>query len=328
MAAQDAPVDREQDGAAAARGDEGKGKENETSSPGTSEDHGKDNSLISRVAKSTVGLATSMLSGAPSSSILASAVAGKGSTSASAATAPSEPTSHQAQASARSQPDIAAPGQQFRASQAHIHASAEEAAFSDFLDSTPVVQPSGSSQMDDATWHMASMEGTGDSTSDHAATAYSSVAEQERHDGEAVVSILTDASEHLPDSLLDDMLSPEEQENLRRALFGPSTGEDRGEVDWNHVLNFIPEYLRHEEPQVDAYMDTGLLDPAEAWDTWVGQWKDVLTRYQDEVWGDLATVVRQARQEVDELAQVQKDELPHETPALRRLRGILGHLRG
>jgi len=182
--------------------------------------------------------------------------------------------------------------------------------------------------MDDATWHLTSVKETGSDLSELGTIAYSSVAEQEQHDGEAVVSLLLDSNEHLPDSLEDDLLSPEQRESLRKALFGQSSNSARENVDWNHVLNFIPDYLRGQEPNMDSYLDTGLADPAEAWDSWVGQWKEVLTRYQDEVWGDLESLVKEARQEVEQLAQAQKDELSPETPALRRLRAILGHLRG
>ena len=305
----------------------GKGKGKETDAQGTREPRGDGSSMLSRIANSTVGLANSMLSGTPSSSVLASAASEKGSTSALAA---GEARSHHAEDSAQFRPDFAGgPAQPFRATQAQSHVAAEEAAFSDFLDSTPVFQPSGASQMDDATWHMTSVKETGSDPSDLGATTFSSVAEQERHDGEAVVALLLDSNEHLPDSLEDDVLSPAQRENLRRALFGGQPSASAGEnIDWNHVLNFIPDYLRDQEPNMDSYLDTGLSDPAEAWDSWIGQWQDVLTRYQDEVWGDLDSLVKEARQEVEQLAQAQKDEPSPETPALRRLRAILGHLRG
>ncbi|KAJ9164942.1 hypothetical protein NKR19_g914 [Coniochaeta hoffmannii] len=304
-----------------------KGKEKETASQDTTQGAGEDgSSMLSRITTSTVGLVNSMVSGTPSSSVLASAVSEKGSTS---ALAPGGSRTHHAEGSTQFRPDISGgPAKPFRASQAQSHVAAEEAAFSDFLDSTPVFQPSGASQMDDATWHLTSVKETGSDLSELGTITYSSVAEQEQHDGEAVVSLLLDSNEHLPDSLEDDLLSPEQRESLRKALFGQSSNSARENVDWNHVLNFIPDYLRGQEPNMDSYLDTGLADPAEAWDSWVGQWKEVLTRYQDEVWGDLESLVKEARQEVEQLAQAQKDELSPETPALRRLRAILGHLRG
>lgn len=311
-------------GKGAANG-KGKGKEKDEAVPRprqTGDARGEDDSLMSRIANSTVGLASSMLSGTPSNSALASAVSEKGSTSAAAASRP-----HHEESSAQFRPDVATGSQPFRATQAQGHIAQEEAAFSDFLDSTPVFQPTGSSDVE-AAWQPSNVVDTQISPLGQGQTTYSSVLEQQRHDGEAVVSLLLDTNEHLPDDLEEDILSPEERENLRKALFGQSSGMERQDVDWNHVLNFIPEYLRLEHPSLESYMDTGLSDPAEAWESWVGQWEDVLTRYNDEVWGDLGSLVKEARQEVEQLAQVQQDEPPPETPALRRLRAILGHLRG
>lgn len=278
--------------------------------------------MMSRIASSTVGLANSILSGTPNSSVLASATSEKGSASAASASRP-----HHEESSARSQPDIATGSRPFRTSQVQTHVAAEEAAFSDFLDSTPVFQPAGPSESE-STWHMTATTTRGNVPPNDGFAAYSSVAEQESHDGEAVVALLMDANEHLPDSLEDDVLSPEERDSLRTALFGQSPDSRRQSVDWNHVLNFIPDYLRGEEPTVESYMDTGLSDPAEAWRGWIAQWEDVLTRYHDEVWGDLGSLVKEARREVEQLGKIQPDEPPPETPALRRLRAILGHLRG
>ncbi|OIW34794.1 hypothetical protein CONLIGDRAFT_25733 [Coniochaeta ligniaria NRRL 30616] len=303
----------------------GKGKERDEGVPSTrraSDPHEEDGSLMSRIANSTVGLANSMLSGVPSNSILASAVSEKGSTSAAAGSRPDH-----AESSVQFRPDITTGSQPFRSAQVQGHVAEEEAAFSDFLDSTPVFQPAGPSDVE-AVRQPSGTANTQLAPLDHGPTTYSSVSEQERHDGAAVVSLLMDTNEYLPDHLEDGILSAGEKESLRKALFGQASDVQRQDVDWNHVLNFIPEYLRHEEQSVDSYLDTGLSDPAEAWQAWVGQWEDVLTRYDDEVWGDLGSLVKEARQEVEQLEQVRQDEPAPETPALRRLRAILGHLRG
>ncbi|KAH8905495.1 hypothetical protein BR93DRAFT_939462 [Coniochaeta sp. PMI_546] len=303
----------------------GKGKERDEavqSTRQTTNPQGEDDSLMSRIANSTSSLANALLSGTPSNSVLASAVSDKGSTSTAAGARP-----HHGESSTQFRPDIVTSSQAFRGAQAQEHAAEEEAAFSDFLDSTPVFQPAGSSNLE-AVWQGSNIDNPQTGFLERGTTTYSSVLEQETHDGEAVVSLLMDTNEHLTDHLEDDVLSPEERESLRKALFGQSSDVKREDVDWNHVLNFLPEYLRLEEPNMNSYMDTGLSDPAEAWQIWVGQWEDVLTRYNDEVWGDLGSLVKEARKEVEQLAQVQQDEPPPETPALRRLRAILGHLRG
>lgn len=55
------------------------------------------------------------------------------------------------------------------------------------------------------------------------------------------------------------------------------------------------------------------------------QWLDVLTRYQDEVWGDMLPLVQDARSEVEQ-AIIGKGGDFQGGPAVRRLAMILGHL--
>jgi hypothetical protein len=311
------------DKAAADGKDKGKGRDESVPSTKQATNlDGEDDSLVSRIANSTVGLANSMFSGTPSNSVLANAVSEKGSPSTAAGS-----RLHPGESSAQFRPDIAMGSQPFMGARVQGYVAEEESAFSDFLDSTPVFQPAGSTD-EEAVWQPTGVLKTGSTPVGHEPVTYTSVLEQERHDGEAVVSLLMDANEQLPDHLEDEVLLPEEKEGLRKALFEQSPGAQRKDVDWNHVLNFIPDYLRLEEQNMDSYMDTGLSDPAEAWQTWVAQWEDVLTRYNDEVWGDLSSLAKEARQEVEQLAQVRQDEPAPETPALRRLRAILGHLRG
>lgn len=268
-------------------------------------DDNEGDSLISRIANSTVGLASSMLSGTPSSSVLTNATSEKGSSS----TAPGS-TTHHAENSEHVRPDIAAgpqPSQAFRNSQAQGHATAQEAAFSDFLDSTPAFQPST------AELQTATTAQTDTFSQRHDTHAYPSAAEMAQHDGQPVVSLLQDTTAHLPDTLTDDPLTPSEEESLRKALFGPAQEDP---VDWDHALNFIPFDLRMGEALRNN-----------EWQAWLHQWEDVLIRYDDEVWGGLSDLVDEARGEMMGLAQTPEDEVPS-MPALRRLRAILGHLQG
>lgn len=57
----------------------------------------------------------------------------------------------------------------------------------------------------------------------------------------------------------------------------------------------------------------------------LGQWLDVLTRYQDEVWGDMLLLVKEARSEVEQ-AIVDGRVDSQGGPAVRRLAMIFGHL--
>ncbi|KAB5580421.1 hypothetical protein GE09DRAFT_1082137 [Coniochaeta sp. 2T2.1] len=314
----------------------GKGKEKDDPAPSTGHptdpDSSPDPSLLSRITTSTTTLASSLLSGPPSNTILASATADKASSS----SQQSAQISHAESSSANFQPapvsstSTSTSQQPFRTTQSHSHAAEEEAAFSSFLDDVPVFQPGRGEE----TWHMS----TPDPVAVNVDFTPSSAREAEAHDGEAVISLLSSPTTHLPDTLVDDPLTPEQQTSLRNALFGgphPTSSSNQNEeevVDWNHILNFIPPYLRQDEPSLESYLDTGLEDPAEAWQSWVGQWEGVLNRYDDEVWGDLGGLVGEARREVEELKRTRaaggEEGGRIETPALRRLRGILGHLRG
>lgn len=132
---------------------------------------------------------------------------------------------------------------------------------------------------------------------------------QEMHDGEEVAALLAD-----PDSLqftdsVDFGSVPAQLPRLRAALQGE---EGTPSSAWDHLLNFWP------------VADENLKSSKSAW---LGQWKDVLTRYTDEVWGELGTDARQAKEEVD--AELQRDQDgERELQSLRRLRQILAHLRG
>lgn len=132
---------------------------------------------------------------------------------------------------------------------------------------------------------------------------------QEMHDGEEVAALLAD-----PDSLqftdsVDFGSVPAQLPRLRAALQGD---EGMSSSTWDHLLNFWPVADENLESSKSA---------------WLGQWKDVLTRYNEEVWGELGTDARQAKEEVD--AELQRDQGgERELQSLRRLRQILAHLRG
>jgi len=72
-----------------------------------------------------------------------------------------------------------------------------------------------------------------------------------------------------------------------------------------------------------AYSQNG--QPVPSTQVWRAQWASVLTRYTDEVWGNLLPLVVDARAEVKAAVESEGSEEP---VALRRLRAVLGHLRG
>ena len=299
-------------------GDKGKGK-----APQRPQSHAEDSetppnsSLASRIANSAVGLAGSMVGGPPSNAALAESLSGeKGQSSTANGSAQRVgESSVQLQQGAPS-------GSSFRGNQSQAHIAAEESAFATFLDGTSVLQPPESTSTLETAWqaHAAVLQGDGPN---RRAKVYSSVDEQQRRDGEAVVSLLAGGDDVIfPDEAGDETMSPEDRDSLRRALFGGASGTAVSSHQWDNVLNFIPDYLRAGTGHIRAS------DRDAEWNNWVEGWSDVLTKYNDEVWGDLGSLVEQAQSELEQLEAAKPDDPPPETKALRRLQAILGHLRG
>lgn len=148
---------------------------------------------------------------------------------------------------------------------------------------------------------------------------------QEQVDGSDVVGLLSQPDE--PPSLedLDNSISEPEAARLREALF---TQGSRQPV-WDDLLNFNPDFSQPAGSSDELVSHFGLHDPEAARDVWLQQWGDVLTRYTDEVWGDLGSLATKARQEIDDLANRDHSRSgSSETKALDRLRQILAHVRG
>ena len=151
------------------------------------------------------------------------------------------------------------------------------------------------------------------------------VEEQGQLDGQDVVALLSGGEESLcfPDSV-DFGLGFSEAPRLRAALFGD---EGSTALSWDHLLNFwpledpslYPDFVSRSPKKLDSHADST---------PWFHQWKNVLTRYSDEVWGELAPEVEKARAEVDAVETLQTPDPEKGLASLRRLQHILSHLRG
>ena len=143
------------------------------------------------------------------------------------------------------------------------------------------------------------------------------VHEQETRDGEdvrAILSSLMDLEEFesppIDDEDYDWGLSAEQLTQLRamtKEIFGPPQPHISAVVE--HPLNLNPSFEG---------------ETVEAREHWREQWEGVLTRYTDEVWGGLLPLVKQAKQEIEELGD--EGSAREKPTALRRLEAILGHL--
>ncbi|KAK1757579.1 hypothetical protein QBC47DRAFT_451000 [Echria macrotheca] len=214
-------------------------------------------------------------------------------------------------------PSLMAP-ESVRPRQTQEHIAREEASFSAFLDGISIEQASASDIPQIAQQPPRSgsvpFQSEGHSTS---------VAEQEARDGQEVVALLSAGDDTDLDLDVEEGISTADRLNLHKALFGEGSGDSTSVVAWDNILNFIPRYLREGAAATDSSVDTG-----EAWQTWVDQWSRVLTGYQDEVWGNLDSLIAEARSEVQALQDVKPEEKPPQLKALLRLQAILGHLRG
>ncbi|KAI3397500.1 hypothetical protein diail_10712 [Diaporthe ilicicola] len=291
-------------------------------------------SLMSRVGRSAASLSQSVMHGKPTASDLVNV----SSSEKAGPSSSSRPVALGEASFTAPRPGTSGPGV-FRSDQADAYAAAEEAAFSDFLDGTPTFIATEPAGLDQA-WLRAGGGSAAPGTeapprTDRAPglTSASSVAEQQAQDGVEVVRLLSQVTEEeTPEFGAGDMISKEDMKSLRQALFEDGASDQISAADWNNVLNFVPDFLRGERdgPGIGAsgnsHMNLGVSEPAEAGHIWLEQWNRVLTGYTDEVWGDLGSLVEEARTEVARMRNT-KDEQATGAPAVRQLRTILSRVR-
>ncbi|TQV96024.1 hypothetical protein V2A60_001177 [Cordyceps javanica] len=147
--------------------------------------------------------------------------------------------------------------------------------------------------------------------------------EQATTDGADVVQLLSVPEEEPIYSEFDELLTENEVARLREAFFANGTSQPA----WNHLLSFYPAFVSDPNRSREAISFMGTEDTAVAHETWLGQWHNVLNSYTDEVWGDLGSLVEEARHEIQEIASRTDNPSP-ESKALDRLRQILAHVRG
>ncbi|KAI0845624.1 hypothetical protein F5Y00DRAFT_246008 [Daldinia vernicosa] len=128
---------------------------------------------------------------------------------------------------------------------------------------------------------------------------------------------------------IDTTLTDTEQAALRHRLFeNGEPGEHAPRGRWDDALNFFPG-LGPNSSSIQEYADLlGTSDLEEAKNIWVGQWQGVLTSYTDEVWGELRSLVKVAREELTNISEPHEEASPSKLKAVRRLQQLLSHIRG
>lgn len=287
------------------------------------------NSVLSRLGQSMTALSRSVVHGTPAANDLASLVSSEksGPSSSSRKVDPLLESTSTAAASGSSSTGV------FRSEHTNAHVAAEQAAFSDFLDSTTVLAPAEPTGLEKA-WEVATSASLTPTTfGAPSGVTESSVAEQQEMDGVEVVQLLSQTDGEMPAFEGQMTLSEPELKSLGQALFEDGSPAQMSASDWNNMLNFIPDFLRGQgdsygilDASESSYMNLGLTDTAEAGQLWLDEWNRVLTNYNDEVWGDLGDLVQQARIEVQKFKTGQEDRTP-DPAALRQLRTVLIRVR-
>jgi len=188
--------------------------------------------------------------------------------------------------------------------------------------------------------------GRTDTRSEAGLVWYNTVHEQQQHDGDAVLSILSHPSaitnelEALPveEEVLDWNLTDEQISRLRTLvddIFPPP--EKHISMSAEHQLNLIPDMFStpttsdpvpfNDTNLEESYMHFDNIPRNKARQMWMEQWEGVLTRYTDEVWGNLLPLVIEAREEIKAIKEDRPENTIEQSKALRRLRQILGHMR-
>lgn len=313
--------------------DRGKGVANDDPSQGAPRQaHADSDSVMSRLGRSAAGLSRSVLQGTPSANDLAD-VASTGKGGSSSTSSHKRETLGEASSTARASSSGEAGGG-FRSDQAESHVAAEEAAFSAFLDNSDALEPTEPVGWEKAWQVVGPLDARSTSHGLLPGAAVTSIAEQQGRDGGEVVRLLSQTDDEMP-GLEDGLgLSEAELRSLRRALFEDGSPAQLSASDWRNILNFIPDFLREQDgshgqiPAHNSFMNLGVTDTAEAGQLWLEEWNRVLTGYTDEVWGDLADLVHEARTEVEQIRSSKDESRRRADPtALPRLQYVLARVR-
>jgi hypothetical protein len=343
---------------------DGKGKrrakgDEDTENPAASDNvFQNSSSMLGRLTASAAGLAQSALT-APSSTEISDRASA---TLTSAGKGPQTGGNHSSawaeSSRASQQPTLPTlhgqPPSSFRSGHSEEHARGAEAEFSSFLDGIdpfmPFSEVRGGASLTPRPENVTPLDGIRIGTEtvrdQYGQATYNSVDEQQSHDGEEVWAILSKPSAMSDDlELLQDEdervnwnLTDQQISRLRMImdeLLPPPESHIPQQID--HPMNLVPHMLSTSviypsnpitAREEDSILYFGSSMPQEtARQTWMSQWESVLTRYTDEVWGNLLPLVTEARQEINALKGEPATALAEPPTALRRLQLVLDHLR-
>ena len=212
-----------------------------------------------------------------------------------------------------------------RSGHSEEHVRVAEAEFSSFLSGADPFTSSSKAHdganLTSGLENMPSLDGIGIRTEtfkdQYGRASYSSLEEQQRHDGEEVLAILSKPSA-VPDDL--ELLQDEDEDvnwnltdqqiarlrSIMDDILPPAESHIPQQID--HPMNLVPTMLSpsaiYQSSSSTATEQDSILyfgssiSQETARHTWMSQWESVLTRYTDEVWGNLLPLVTEARKEI------------------------------
>jgi hypothetical protein len=304
--------------------EKGKGKGKESDSPPNVP---RETSAISRIAESAVQLGGSLIPRRPAASDLSCAISAEKGTAASR-------NPHQSSAiegeSSTTGPPVS--GESFRSNDTGRHIRQHEREFSNFLNGTDILTPAPLTDIRQDSTPKVANSSTYQPRYGH---LRSDITAQEMQDGAAVSTLLHSEPAEDQFTLDEEMLPEPEMQRLRQTLFGG--GEYSAEF-WAQILDFTPESLQKDISESagldgsrpiseDAVSLTGLSQMEEARNQWASHWDGVLSRYNEEVWGELTPLVQAAKESLRTIMQTGTGEQGADMKAVARLRQLLAHIR-
>ncbi|XMA10468.1 hypothetical protein WAI453_003259 [Rhynchosporium graminicola] len=308
----------------------GKGRAERLKDDSKQESSIQDSSILSRVAASATGLTRNAFTTSNPSELnqqAAAALSSSNKTQSIPNPGTSSNTWAESSRSSQAQPNSQASSSGLRTGHSEQHSQLSEAEFSSFLNGIDSFVPSESfgeipASETSGIFDFQPWELSPDSRPLYQ-PANRTVKQQEQQDGSDVLAILSDPAPL--DSLMEEPppldeddenydwgLAPAQITKLReltKELLPAPPQHAHASV--NNPLNLISEYQGQESAR----------------EQYIEEWEGVLYRYADEVWGGLAPLVREAREEVkDAKSSLDTEHRGREMKAVRRLESILGHL--
>ena len=143
----------------------------------------------------------------------------------------------------------------------------------------------------------------------------------QNRDGAKVVALLSDPTFSVEDEPANSWDYTQDEVDPANDVFKNTDQHSHGFIVAANPLNLIPDFSRPFDSGVLRRSDQEIASQSQD----IRPWTDILSRYHDEVWGDMLPLVQEARQEI-RIANSSEEGALRDRPAIRRLGMLLGHL--